>query len=426
MRVLFSFPNITYDDAGRLGAFLSLGLFDFFIANDMIKRERTVCFELFNFSLLTFKGWVQVLASGTSIYTIRSSNSYVTCLFLRRTTIPSEQKPTSVLDTYTLGHTLGPGATCRVVQATHKTNPKQHIALKLLDKTRCVTKKLYQREVSILQKLSQTNPSEDMSHIIPLVTHGEDNNYCYIVTPFMSGGELFERIISQDATRKITETIAIKLVLNMLKAVQYCHDRNVIHRDIKPENYVFADETTDSNLVLIDFGGSRIVHDDDIVDDIQGTPYYLGPELATAALNKYREIGQQVSDKIGDARPRTGKILKSSDVYAVGVIAFVMMTGRAPFRGKNKIAIYESTCLKSVRFPDKHARYDDPLRLSDNFKDFIRLILCKDPLKRISIEEAMRHPWLQGTEGDCNIMHHFGGNVTSITALSKPANMCVG
>merc|ERR1712228_752548 len=75
-----------------------------------------------------------------------------------------------------------------------------------------------------------------------------------------------------------------------------------------------------------------------------------------------------------------------------------MMTGRAPFRGRNNIGIFESSILKPLVFPEKDARYHNKLQLSEHFKDFIRKSLVKDPEKRISIEDAIRHPWVQGVD----------------------------
>ena len=129
-----------------------------------------------------------------------------------------------------------------------------------------------------------------------------------------------------------------------------------------------------------------------------GTAYYLAPELAAAALENYQKKGVKVSGKAGPSKPRTGKILKAADVWSMGVIAYVMMTGRAPFRGRNNIGIFESSCTKPLVFPEKDARYHNKLKLSEHFKDFIRKTLIKDPAKRISIEDAIRHPWVQGVD----------------------------
>eukprot|EP01084_Bolivina_argentea_P076072 137835_1 len=270
-------------------------------------------------------------------------------------------------------------------------------AIKIMDKDRAIIDQLYAREINILQKLTPdlSNPHRG---ILPFIGHGEDSDSFYIVTRLMRGGELFERIVSKTEKYKITEKVAVKLVLNMLESVKYCHDHNIVHRDLKPENFVFASTRVDSDIVLIDYGCALHVQDDEVVDDVVGTAYYLAPELAVAALANYRKQGRSVSRKIGEPKPRTGRILKAADVWGMGVIAYVMMTGRAPFRGRDNMRIFESTVLKTLFFPDKDARYHNKLKLSDHFKDFIRKALIKDPLKRISIEDAIRHPWVQGME----------------------------
>eukprot|EP01084_Bolivina_argentea_P012782 23926_1 len=126
-----------------------------------------------------------------------------------------------VVNVYKFGRTLGSGASCRVVEATNKDNVEEQVAIKIMDKERSITKKLYHREVNILEKLTP-NVSKPHKGILPFMGHGEDQDSYYIVTRLLYGGELFDRIVSKDDEYKITEKIAAKLVCDMLEALKYC------------------------------------------------------------------------------------------------------------------------------------------------------------------------------------------------------------
>ncbi|ETO17107.1 calcium-dependent protein kinase 21 [Reticulomyxa filosa] len=151
----------------------------------------------------------------------------------------------------------------------------------------------------------------------------------------------------------------------------------------KTENFVFEGKEADSNIVLIDFGCAKEIQDDEVYDDLVGTVYYLAPELAS-----------QKKDV-----PTTGLVLKFADVWSVGVITYVMLTGRPPFGGKSNREIFQRIvkymcfycCFDPLLFPDD-------VKLSDAFKDFVRQTLVKDPSKRITLEAALQHPWVLGKD----------------------------
>ena len=86
----------------------------------------------------------------------------------------------------------------------------------------------------------------------------------------LTGGEVFERIISQNEIYKITEKKAIDIVRQMLLAVKFCHDCHIVHRDLKPENFIFATKDPDSTVVLIDFGCARKIDDNEEINDVLG------------------------------------------------------------------------------------------------------------------------------------------------------------
>ena len=159
----------------------------------------------------------------------------------------------------------------------------------------------------------------------------------------------------------------------MLKSIEYLHSKNIVHRDLKPENFVFESNSTSANIVLIDFGCAKVVNDDKEYKDLVGTVYYLAPELAAQSSRVHK----------------TGKVLKCADIWSIGVIAYVMMTGRPPFKGRTNKDIFTHIIKDQLKFPND-------VDLSDGFKDFVKRTLVKNPYKRISIDEALRHPWVQG------------------------------
>lgn len=234
-----------------------------------------------------------------------------------------------------------------------------------MSKKEKMNKDLFEREVDILQRLDHPN-------IIKLHSSRTDKHHFYIFTHLCRGGELFDRIV--DKNNPITMKMAAKLVSTMLGAINYCHEKNIVHRDLKPENFVFKDNSPDSDMVLIDFGCAKIVDDDKEYKDLVGTPYYLAPE--SAAGHKYT---------------RTGKVLKASDVWSIGVIAYVLLTGRPPFNGRSNNEIFSAIIKKKIKFPTG-------VKLSQSFVDFVKKMLKKSPKQRISITDALKHPWVTGVE----------------------------
>eukprot|EP01083_Nonionella_stella_P139289 424623_1 len=280
---------------------------------------------------------------------------------------------------YTFGRVLGRGASCIVVEGTNNDNPQQKVAIKVMGKFNDNTKKLYQHEVTILSKLSHQS-------ILRLLGHGEDFTGYYIITDLLSGGELFDRITSSDTKSKFTEQMACAFVLDMLQSVKYCHDNGIIHRDLKPENWVFANDDIDSKLILIDFGSAISIKDDpdQVFEKVIGTPDYMSPENAAFMLKRK------------GCKPLSGHMLKASDVWGMGALVYVMMTGTAPFRGDTITDILEAICDNPLQFQYEDPRYHNELKLSEYFQDFILKVLNKDPMQRMTIDEAIQHPWVQG------------------------------
>jgi len=270
---------------------------------------------------------------------------------------------------------LGQGGSCKVYRSTYAQDTSKEFAVKVMDKPgpRKINTRLYKQEISILKKLDHPN-------IITLVESFENDRFYYVITVLEKGGELFERIANVSKYGAFTEKKAAAHVKTMLECLQYIHSLNIVHRDIKPENFVFSSTLENAKMILIDFGCALEVEDNKEVKDIVGTHYYLAPESAAKRAT------------------RDGKSLKKSDLWAVGVIAYIMLTGTPPFKGRRHNDILTEILTKPVTFPAKH-------NLSESFKRFVRKALKKPPGRRMSVDEALKHDWVLGKSAPDTSVH---------------------
>ncbi|GLD46754.1 serine/threonine-protein kinase Chk2 isoform X1 [Lates japonicus] len=184
----------------------------------------------------------------------------------------------------------------------------------------------------------------------------------------MEGGELFHRVKSQ---QQLHESTAKLYFYQMLRAVQYLHSNGIIHRDLKPENVLLSSQDDVCLVKVTDFNQSRILEEAALMRTLCGTPSYLAPEVFTHAST-------------------TGYGL-AVDAWSLGVLLFVCLGGYPPF--------HESFGRQSVR--DQIIRGEFTMvqskwrHVSDQAKDVVRKLLVVDPSQRMSIEEALQHPWLQ-------------------------------
>jgi len=171
----------------------------------------------------------------------------------------------------------------------------------------------------------------------------------------------------------MTERKVCQWIRSMLLAVQHCHENNIVHRDLKPENFVFKTDSENSDILLVDFGCAKIVQDNVKYHGVSGTPHYIAPEVVA-----------------GSKMIRTGRTLKCSDMWSIGVIAYILMIGVFPFSGTTKQSIFNSIMFKPLTFCEGAAK------LSESFKDFCKRVLVKSPRRRLTVAEALEHQWVQG------------------------------
>lgn len=176
----------------------------------------------------------------------------------------------------------------------------------------------------------------------------------------LHGGELFDRIISMG---NINEHAARDLVLGLLKALKFIHDKEIVHRDLKPENLLMINES--SNLVKIaDFGLATKLKNG-LTTDFVGTVGYQAPEIL-------------YHDPYG----------KPVDMWAFGIILFIMLAGYVPFHDPCERRMNENIKRGDLDFPADYWSHVSPEAI-----DFIKCLLCLDPNKRLTAGQALQHKW---------------------------------
>ena len=216
---------------------------------------------------------------------------------------------------------------------------------------------LLKREVDILSNMDHPN-------IVKYFGIFEDDLFIHIVMEYLKGQDL-SKIISLKNYNDFSENQMGIIIQQLLKALSFIHSKKIIHRDIKPENILFSDKKNLYTLKLIDFG--LAANSDQEIKTV-GTPSYMSPEMID------------------------GNVTYVSDIWSVGVIVYQMITGDLPFIGKdddNK-TLYEK--IKNGNYDTEILNEKD---CSEEVKDFINKALQKDIKNRLTVDEALNHPWIK-------------------------------
>ncbi|KAH0562545.1 hypothetical protein GP486_002776 [Trichoglossum hirsutum] len=265
-----------------------------------------------------------------------------------------------------MGRTLGAGTYGIVREADC---PEGKVAVKIILKKNVKgNEQMVYDELEMLQKLRHP-------HIVRFHDWFESRDKYYIVTQLATGGELFDRICEYG---KFTEKDASQTIRQVLEAVNYLHQNNVVHRDLKPENLLYLTPDPQSSLVLADFGIAKMLEtNDEVLTTMAGSFGYAAPEVML---------------KKGHGKP--------VDIWSLGVITYTLLCGYSPFRSENLQDLIEE-CQRGR--PVFHERYWK--EVSKDAKDFIGLLLQPDPTDRPTSEECLGHVWLTGdTATDYNII----------------------
>ncbi|KAI9293298.1 putative calmodulin-dependent protein kinase type 1 [Neoconidiobolus thromboides FSU 785] len=263
---------------------------------------------------------------------------------------------------YKTGRTLGQGTYAIVKEAIHIETGKYYAAKVMNKRLMAGRENMIRNEISILKKVSQGN-----KNILTLVDYFETANNLYLITELATGGELFDRICDKGS---FFETDAAKIIYTIVEAVGYLHQNDIVHRDLKPENLLFKTDDEESELVIGDFGLSRIINQEEFtaLTTTCGTPGYMAPEIFL---------------KSGHGKP--------VDMWAIGVIAYFLLCGYPPFDQSDETV--EVQDILNGNFSFEPERYWEDV--SETARDFIRNLLVVQPEGRLTAEQALLHPWLQ-------------------------------
>lgn len=265
------------------------------------------------------------------------------------------EKENILMQRYEMGKLLGKGSFAKVYHARN-VKTSESVAIKVIDKDKikkCGLMDQIIQEISVMKLVKHPN-------IVQLYEVMATKTKIYFVIEYVKGGELFKKV----QRGRLKEDVARTYFQQLISAVDFCHTRQVYHRDLKPENLLLDGS---HNLKISDFGLSALPNckrKDGLLHTICGTPAYVAPEV--------------ISQKGYDGA--------KADIWACGVILYVLLAGYLPFQDKNMMDMYKKICKAELKWPSW---------FSSDVRKLLRRILHPNPNRRISIEEIRTHPWFR-------------------------------
>lgn len=262
---------------------------------------------------------------------------------------------------YKTGKTLGAGSYSVVKECVHIDTGRYYAAKVINKRLMAGREHMVRNEIAVLKRVSMGH-----RNILTLVDYFETMNNLYLVTDLALGGELFDRICRKG---NYYESDAADLIRATLSAVAYLHDHGIVHRDLKPENLLFRTPEDNADLLIADFGLSRIMDEEQfhVLTTTCGTPGYMAPEIFK---------------KTGHGKP--------VDVWAIGVITYFLLCGYTPFDRDSNLEEMQAILVADYSFtPLEYWR-----GVSLTAREFIRRCLTIDPGARMTAHEALSHPWI--------------------------------
>ncbi|XP_037761233.1 calcium/calmodulin-dependent protein kinase type II subunit gamma isoform X11 [Chelonia mydas] len=276
---------------------------------------------------------------------------------------------TRFTDDYQLYEELGKGA-FSVVRRCVKKNSSQEYAAKIIN-----TKKLSARDHQKLEREARICRLLKHPNIVRLHDSISEEAFHYLVFDLVTGGELFEDIVAREY---YSEADASHCIHQILESVNHIHQHDIVHRDLKPENLLLASKCKSAAVKLADFGlAIEVQGEQQAWFGFAGTPGYLSPEV----LRK---------DPYG----------KPVDIWACGVILYILLVGYPPFWDEDQHKLYQQIKAGAYDFPSPE--WDT---VTPEAKNLINQMLTINPAKRITADQALKHPWVCQRSTVASMMH---------------------
>ncbi|XP_077978011.1 serine/threonine-protein kinase 17A-like [Glandiceps talaboti] len=272
-------------------------------------------------------------------------------------------KGNNFYELYAVGHELGRGKFSVVKKCTENSSGRE-FAAKFIKKR----KRGKDCRSAILHEIAILEMSKEHHRLIKLHEVYETSHDFILVLELAAGGELHHHCVCEKEGTNFSERDVVRLLRQIIEAVHYLHERNVVHLDLKPSNILLThSHPTQSDIKLVDFGLARLVNKNEEVREILGTLDYVAPEVLS-----YEPISL------------------STDMWSLGVLTYVMLTGASPFLGEDKQETFLNISQGNLDFPEELWKDISPQAV-----DFIKRLLVLQPLKRASTKDCMEHPWLK-------------------------------
>ncbi|XP_075683169.1 serine/threonine-protein kinase 17A [Rhinoderma darwinii] len=282
------------------------------------------------------------------------------------------------------GHELGRGKFAVVRKCIEKETEKE-FAAKIMRKRR----KGQDCRMEILHEIAVLELAKDNPWVIKLHEVYEAATEIILVLEYAAGGEIFNQCVAE-REEAFKEKDVQRLLTQILKGLSFLHRHKVVHLDLKPQNILLTSDRPLGDIKIVDFGLSRIVNNNEELREIMGTPEYVAPEILS-----YEPIST------------------ATDMWSIGVLAYVMLTGTSPFLGDDKQQTFLNISQLNISFTE------DFEGISECAVDFMKVLLVREPEGRATAEDCLQHPWL--AEGDLPDLYSSAMNTAQDSKQILPA-----